>query len=408
LKGALLDRSSERLGRVEDLVVRLREDERYPPVSGLQASIGGRELFVPIDFVASLEPGAISLSKEKLHLGRFERRAGELLLARDLLDRNLINLIRPRLVHARDIELANLDRMWRVVGVDTSIYGLLRRFLPGKLAAKVSPRPFLDWASVEPFVSHVPTAKLTVPHKTIALLHPAQIADLVEAASHSEGEEIIKTVGQDRELEADVFEELDREHQLEFLRERADSQAAQVLSNMAPDDAADLIANLEQERRASVLSLLPASQQRKVRNLLGYNPSSAGGLMNPDFVSLASTASVSEALAQVRHTDVPPEAAVTVYTTDETGRLDGAVLSVELLRSSESSPLAEVTVKNPARLHATADVVEVAQQMTDFNLAVAPVVDDNDQLIGVVTCDDLLEAVLPPTWRWRAGKARDS
>jgi Mg/Co/Ni transporter MgtE len=88
--------------------------------------------------------------------------------------------------------------------------------------------------------------------------------------------------------------------------------------------------------------------------------------------------------------------------------LDGAVLSVELLRSSESSSLAEVTVKNPARLHATADVVEVAQQMTDFNLAVAPVVDDNDQLIGVVTCDDLLEAVLPPTWRWRAGKARDS
>ena len=107
-------------------------------------------------------------------------------------------------------------------------------------------------------MAHVPTARLRIPYRKLARLHPAQIADLVEAASHEEGEEIIEAVGQDRELEADVFEELDPEHQIEFIRSRSDAEAARLLATMAPDDAADLIIELDQERRLPVLQLLPA------------------------------------------------------------------------------------------------------------------------------------------------------
>ena len=145
----------------------------------------------------------------------------------------------------------------------------------------------MDWASIEPFVAHVPTARLRIPYRKLARLHPAQIADLVEAASHDEGEEIIEAVGQDRELEADVFEELDAEHQIEFVRSRTDAEAARLLATMAPDDAADLIIELDQERRLPVLQLLPMAQQRKIRALLNYNPETAGGLMSPDFLCLA-------------------------------------------------------------------------------------------------------------------------
>src|SRR5207248_6008095 len=130
---------------------------------------------------------------------------------------------------------------------------------------------FLDWASVEPFVGHVPSLKLKVPHPKLAKLHPAEIADLVEAASHREGEEIIDAVGSDRELEADVFEELDEQHQIEFIEERSDEQVAAVLARMAPDDAADVVAELDEERREAVLTQLPASQRTKVRALLGYD-----------------------------------------------------------------------------------------------------------------------------------------
>ena len=116
----------------------------------------------------------------------------------------------------------------------------LRRLAPRALSDGVGAGRFLDWASVEPFTGHVPTVRLRVPHPKLARLHPAELADLVEAASHREGEEIIQAVGADPELEADVFEELESHHQLEFLEDRADEEVAQVLMRMEADDAADL------------------------------------------------------------------------------------------------------------------------------------------------------------------------
>ena len=106
LRSPLLDRAGERLGRVEDLIVRLA-DGGYPPVTGLKARIGGRELFVPVDRVAALEPGAVRLAGEKLSLGKFERRVGEVLLGQDVLARKLVNVEAdpPRLVTAHEIEL---------------------------------------------------------------------------------------------------------------------------------------------------------------------------------------------------------------------------------------------------------------------------------------------------------------
>ena len=288
LRSPLLDRAGDRLGRVEDLIVRLA-DGGYPPVTGLKARIGGRELFVPADRVAALEPGAVRLSGEKLSLGRFERRAGEVLLGADVLGRKLVDVEAdpPRLVTAHEIELACIDGWWRVVGLDHSSRAQLRRLLPRRMRGMVADRPFLDWADMEPFVGHVPSSRLRFSHRKLANLHPAEIADLVEAASHEEGEEIIEAVAQDRELEADVFEELDEHHQLEFIRERPDAQVASVIARMAADDAADLIVEIDQDRRARILALLPAAQRLQIEALLGYNPSTAGGLMSPDFVGLA-------------------------------------------------------------------------------------------------------------------------
>ncbi len=159
---------------------------------------------------------------------------------------------------------------------------------------------FIAWTDLEPFVGHVPTSRLRLAHRRLARLHPAQIADLVEAASHEEGEEILRAVAQDKELEADIFEELDDEHQIEFLRERPDEQVAAVLARMESDDAADLLMELDQERRLPVLEQMPPARRVKLTTLLGHNPNTAGGLMNPDFVSVPHDATVEQAIELVR------------------------------------------------------------------------------------------------------------
>jgi CBS domain-containing protein len=401
----LVDRAGEKLGRVEDVIVRLA-DGGFPPVTGLQARIGGRELFVPADRIASLEAGRVQLSGEKLNLGRFQRRPGELLLRQDVLGRQLVDVESAQLVTAQEIELMCVEGWWRVVAVDTSFRARLRRALPALLAARIGPGQLLDWTQVEPFVGHVPTARLRFSHRKLARLHPAQIADLVEAASHEEGEEIIKAVGQDRELEADVFEELDDEHQLEFIRERSDSQVAAVLSRMAPDDAADLIAELDQERREPVLALLPAKKQRQIRTLLGYNPSTAGGLMSTEFLVLPEPTTVADAIDRIRESTIAPEALSTIYASGGDGELVGSVPVVALLRAEPDATLADVLQREPLSVHTDADLPEVARLMTDYNLTTLPVVDEQQRMVGLITVDDVLEQMLPSGWRRRYGLAR--
>ncbi len=408
LRCALLDRSGERLGRVEDLIVRLA-DRGYPPVTGLKAKIGGRELFVPVNRIAELAPGAVRLSGEKLSLGRFERRVGEVLLGQDLLGHKLVNVEAdpPRLVTAHEIELACVDGWWRVVGVDHSARAQLRRLLPRRLRRLVGDRPFLDWTDMEPFVGHVPSSRLRFSHRKLANLHPAEIADLVEAASHDEGEELIEAVGQDRELEADVFEELDEHHRQEFIRERPDAQVAAVIARMAPDDAADLIVEIDQDRRARVLALLPAEQRRQIEALLGYNPATAGGLMSPDFVALAPAEQAEQALAAVRASDLGAGTLTTVFLLDADRRLCGSVFVVTLLRSEPHTPLQDIAEHEPVSVPTDADLPEVARTMSDYNLVMLAVVDEDGRMVGAITVDDVLGQTLPAGWRRRYGVVSD-
>jgi CBS domain-containing protein len=397
--GALRDAEGERLGRVDDLIVRL-EGEEYPPVSGAVATVAGRQVFVPTDLIDEIADGRIALRAERLDLQHFQRRQGEVLLKKDVLDRQLINVDGARLVRANEIELARLDGWYRVVGVDVGLRGLLRRLLPRRLARTIAVSNFLDWASVEPFTGHVPTVRLRVPHPKLARLHPAQLADLVEAASHREGEEIIAAVATDPELEADVFEELEDQHQREFVEDRTDEEVAHLLVRMESDDAADLILQLPEERREDVVALLPSAQGRRLRTLLGYDPATAGGLMSPEFVCLYADATREEALDRVRRSRVHPDAASWVYAMSTHRRLRGGVQLAELLRAPEGERLSEF-VRTVQAVSPNADLEEVARLMTDYDLVVVPVVSDDNVLLGVVTVDDVLELVLPEGWRRR-------
>jgi CBS domain-containing protein len=399
----LRDLDGERLGKVEDVIVRL-DGAGYPPITGLLVHVAGRTSYLGVDAVSDLGRHGAVLRKTQLDLRRFERRQGEVLLRRDVLDRQLINVEGARLVRANEIELADVAGSWRVVGVDTGARGGLRRLLPRPLGERIATTEFLDWASVEPFVGHVPTVRLRVPHPKLARLHPAQIADLVEAASRREGEEIIEAVGQDdRELEADVFEELDDQHQREFLEDRPDEQVAEILARMAPDDAADAAGELDEERREQILALLPVGQRIKVRALLGYDPAEAGGLMSPEFISLRRTTTAGEALDAVRLSKISPELLTAVFVCGPHGELEGSVPVAALLRAGPDRRLSALVKHELPAVHVDAAFDEVARVMADYNLTSMPVLDDGERMVGVVTVDDVLAAMLPRGWRRRFG-----
>jgi hypothetical protein len=394
LKRPVTDRGGGSLGRLADVIVRLRGAE-YPLVTGLVAAVGGREIFVPIDQVSSFDGDPLRLSSARLSLRHFERRDGEVLLRADVLGHRLIDVPNARLVRAADLELERDDPEWIVAGVDTRprrMFGLRPPETPGAR----------DWHDFEWLIGHEGSALLRGPFARIRRLKPAQIADLLESASAEEETEILGRVRADPELEADVFEELDEDLATRLLGARTDFEIAEVLARMRADDAADAIAELPQQRRQPVLDLLPPGPRQKVLTLMGFASASAGGLMGVDFIALPGMVTVRGALARVRESPLlQPEALTSVHAVDEDGCLCGVARLVTLVQGDPDAALIEVCDTDPVRVGADTDITDVAVLMTDYNLITIPVVDDRRRLLGVITVDDVLEIALPPDWRRR-------
>ncbi len=397
----LLSQTGESIGRLDDLIVRLRGGD-YPLLTGLVAKVGNRRVFLPVDRVASFDDAQISLREAKVDLRTFERRPGEVLLRTDILGHRLIDVTDADLVRAWDLELRAGPDGLELYCLDTRrparLFGLIRQG---------AGHPCKDWKSFEPLIGHTPSMIARSGFRRLRRLKPPQIADLLEEASRNEGEEILDAVHADPELEADVFEELDPDVANRLFGDKSDADVADVLAHMRADDAADTIAELPQDRRQHVLDLLPAGTRTKVLSLLGFNATSAGGLMGVEFLSAPVEATVEEALRRLRISEsVQPEASVTVHVIDGDDHLAGVATVIELLRNDPESQLGDVMDGDFVRVAPGTDAVDVALLMSDYNLMTIPVVDPDCALLGVITVDDILEVTIPDDWRRREPAAR--
>ncbi|GAC1401469.1 MAG: CBS domain-containing protein [Mycobacterium sp.] len=397
LRAPVVSRTGDTVGRVEDVIVRLRGAQEYPLVTGIVAAVGGRRIFVGSKSIHELTPERVLLAKNKIDLRGFERRDGEVLLREDVLGHRLIDVAAVELVRAYDVELEDSGAGWVLIRLDTRrpprLFGLIKR------SGGQAPR---DWKAFEPLIGHDPSRAARRGSERMGSLKPAQIADLIEEADKAEGGELLDRVRANPELEADVFEELDPEKASRLLNDMPDAEVAALLGRMRADDAADAIADLRQARRRHVLSLMPAPQRTKVITLMGFNPNSAGGLMNVDFVACAATATAGEALAVVGAADsVQPEALLKMHVLDEERRLIGVVSVITLLQADPAEKVAALMDSDPVRVDADVDLTDIALLMADYNLYAVPVVDEADRVLGVLTVDDVLEATIPEDWRRR-------
>ena len=397
LRAPVLTPSGDEAGRVDDIIVRLRSVETYPLVTGIVAGVRGRRVFVGSESIQRFESARVILVHNEIDPQRFQRRQGEVLLRSDVLGYRLIDVTAGELVRAYDVELEDSGEGWVLARLDTRrpprLFGLLKT--PGGYASR-------DWKAFEPLIGHGQSIAVRRVFGRVAALKPAQIADLLEEANASEGGEILDRVRDYPDLEADVFEELESDKASRLLDDMPNGEVAALLGRMRADDAADAIMDLRQSRRRRVLELMPAPQRTKVITLLGFNPDSAGGLMNVDIVCCGTWATAGEALALIGTAQaVAPEALLQIQVLNEQGQLAGVVPVTALLQTHPADVVATLMDSNPIQVAPDAELADIAVLMADYNLHAVPVVDDKDHVLGVVTVDDVLKATIPDDWRRR-------
>lgn len=404
---SLLDRlvqgkSGETIGRLEDLIVRI-DDDRYPPITGLVVRDGRRHFFVPASHLQALN-GVARLASSTVDLQPFTRRNDEVLLRKDVLDHQLIDITGRRIVRVNDIQLVDVEGVYRVAGVDISPQALVRRLGPRAMADRIVGRQIIDWADVQYLASAAPV-QLKVSYDRLSELNPVDLARIVDALSYREGAEIVAAL--DDETAAETLEEVSDERLADLLEGMDQERAADILEEMAPGAAADALEDLSEDVAEQLLAKMEPDEAADVQAFLAYDEDSAGRIMNTEFVRVPAGATVADALATIRSLDEVPDPLLAVYVVDrrDPERLHGIVRLRNLIIADPRAPLLEVMDDDVPTVHPEDRAEDVARVLAEYNLLATPVLDDEERLIGIVTVDDALAVLLPDVWQRRGMRA---
>ena len=291
------DLEGESVATVKDVITRLGEDD-HPQITGFVARYRRRDFFVPRWRITEINEAGVRLNSDILDLRPFDRREGEVLLARNVLDKQLIDVDGKRVVRVNDVQLIEAADAWRVTGADVSLQGLWRRLAPAGFLGTRKPVEVIDWSDVGYLATDEATVQLKSASGKLARLHPVEIARLAEALSYHHGSEVVESL--DDETAAETLEEMPAEQQARILGDMDEERAADILEWMSPDEAADVLGDLPEEKAEELLGLMEGEEQADVAELLPYADDTAGGLMTTEFVTLPRELTVGGAIARLR------------------------------------------------------------------------------------------------------------
>jgi magnesium transporter len=399
----IVDVEGSRFGTLRDLIAGARSERGHPQIVALVARRPSADAFIPVSEAAVLVAPTIPLNRRAAEVSAYSPAAQDIFLERDVLDKQIIDIDGVRVVRVNDLELARVNGCYYVANVDISQRGLMRRLLPS-FAMGLFPEPpagkprsgIISWDHVELLAGGQPV-RLKVPGKSIADLHPADLADIISDLAKPESDKLLETLDPGRV--AETLEEVEPDFQASLLENMTDDKVADVLEEMAPDEAADLLAEMPEERSQELLSLMHREEADGVRKLLSYPEDAAGGLMNTEFFAVPPALTAGEAIAQLRLAAREAETIYYIYVVEPGGKLIGVFSLRELVLSDPKKPVSEFMHKRLVTVRLTESQAEIAKAVSKYNLLALPVIDDQGRIQGIVTADDALDKIIPTAWK---------
>jgi magnesium transporter len=383
-------------GRVREIAVAPQDHPTRVAYLVVRTSDGERML-AP---TAITSAGAtVRASSEAAQWERVTPSDGLLLLKRDLLDQQIIDIHGRKVVRVNDVELestpVNSHLLINVVAVDVGARGAIRRLSKGlvpsftlralleRIPPRVIPWQFVDLLETDP----ARRVKLKIAYKGLAALHPADIADIVEDLAPAEREAVFETI--DEEVAAEALEEIDPDIQVSIVESLDKERAADIVVEMDPDAAADLLGELTEAQSGEILGEMDPEDRREVTQLLEFGERTAAGRMTTEYVAVPETAVVDDAIDALKAFEGSREALATIYLTGAGHKLVGTVPLVKIAISSPAIQLSELSEPFIACARDTPQD-EVAALFDKYNLITLAVVDEHGRIAGIITADDVI------------------
>lgn len=392
----------EKIGTVSDLGI--ATGEVFPRVTSLAFKGPGRTPFMISwrKYVDTYDEKEIHLKVPAVEIRFSYLQPDEVLIARDILNKQIVDTRGMRVVRVNDLKLSDTSStQLRLLGAEVGARGILRSLSPAleHVALKVArtfghpiPERIIAWSYMDLVERDLSNVKLSVSHKTLDDMHPADIADIIERL--------------DPRLRGQVFAQLDDEQRAGAMAEFDDDamaaelmggmnerEASRMLSEMDPDDAAELVSELDYDKAEKLLRLMGVQEQRAIRQLLGYREDTAGRIMTSEFAALPEDKTVADAVELLRGLDEDFESVRYVYLSDEDNKLSGVVTLNALIVAEPETPLADICTREVITASPEDDQEDVAEDIAKYNLLAMPVVADDGHLLGIVTVDDALDVL---------------
>jgi CBS domain-containing protein len=400
----VLNQAEQQVGKVIDVVARIHGDDRYPPVTGILVRVGRRSSFLDADKIGHVDHRLVHLKTAQMDLRDFTRRPGEVLLAKDVLDHQLVDVDGRQVIRAADLYLAPADGRIRLVGLDVSMASLVRRLGPRALRGRPTPERVIDWDAVAPFGEELITGPATVQlragHEDLQRLRPGELADLLEDLGRPARQELLATL--DPATVADALEEMDPDELEALLREADPARAAVLVAAMEPDEAVDALRDLSEAERADILSRIPPEQAQALARLLTYRENTAGGFMTTVLVTASLTHTVGEVERIVAGFREHRDEVDAVLILDE-GRLLADLPLFDLVAHPDDQLIGDVLIEEghpePLTVAPDASVADVAERLVENRRSSLLVVDETGAPLGRILADDVVDALLPERGR---------
>jgi sporulation protein YlmC with PRC-barrel domain/CBS domain-containing protein len=383
-------------GRVREIAI--APQDHPTRIAFLIIKTAGGERVLPPDAITSAG-ATVRAATDAAAWERFAPSDGLLLLKRDLLDQQIIDIHGRKVVRVNDVELestpVNSHLLISVVAVDVGARGAVRRLSKGivpsftlralleRIPPRVIPWQFVDLLETDP----ARRVKLKIAYKGLSQLHPADIADIVEDLAPAERESVFETI--DEEVAAEALEEIDRDIQVSIVESLDRDRVADIVEEMDPDAAADLLGELTEKESDEILKEMEPDERHEVTQLLEFSEHTAAGRMTTEFIAVPETSVVDDAIEALKLFEGSAEAVATIYLTGPGHKLVGAVPLVKIAISSPAVQLSELS--DPYRACAPdTPQDEVAAIFDKYNLVTLAVVDEHGRIAGIITADDVI------------------